>query len=87
MSEPTTKAERETWLKRLGKHTDRLLYGPQTMMGRLIDDVERLEAEPTEAHNNAVLGAAETIRKLTAKNKQLRKANRALARAALDAAP
>ena len=45
MSEPTTKAERETWLKRLGKHTDRLLYGPQTMMGRLIDDVERLEAE------------------------------------------
>ena len=45
MSEPTTKAEREMWLKRLGKHTDRLLYGPQTMMGRLIDDVERLEAE------------------------------------------
>ena len=45
MSEPTTKAERDELLKRRGKHTDRLLYGPQTMMGRLARDVERLEAE------------------------------------------
>ena len=43
MSEPTTKAEREDTLKRRGKHTSRLLYGPRTMMGRLIGQVEALE--------------------------------------------
>ena len=43
--EPTTVEERDDLLKRRGKHTGRLLYGPKTMMGRLIADVKRLEAE------------------------------------------
>ena len=38
--EPTTKTERDDMLKRRGKHTGRLLYGPKTMMGRLIREVE-----------------------------------------------
>lgn len=44
-AEPTTKAERAELLKRRGKHTGRLLYGPKTMMGRLCADVKRLDTE------------------------------------------
>lgn len=48
-AEPTTKEERDDMLKRRGKHTDRLLYGPKTMMGRLIADVEWLREQVERA--------------------------------------